>query len=113
MDITALKVSKYRVFCGPYIPVLGLNSEKYGPEKTPYLETFHAVYSMFTVWTFHCKENKHDEYRGEDCMKKYFEFLREPTMNTDNFEKKKMIPLTTGFVLQEKNLLHLQKESLT
>ena len=113
MDITALKVSKYHVFCGPYIPVFGLNSEKYGPEKAPYLETFHAVYSMSTVWTFHCKENKHDEYRGEDCMTNFFEFLREPTMNINNFEKKKMIPLTKGIVLQEKNLLHLQKESLT
>ena len=44
----AYKVSKYRVFSGPYFPVFGLNTEvpntgKYGPEKTPYLDTFHAV----------------------------------------------------------------------
>ena len=35
--ITARKVSKYRVFPGPYFPVFGL-------EKTPYLDTFHVVH---------------------------------------------------------------------
>ena len=33
---TAWKVSKYGVFSGPYFPV-------FGPEKTPYLDTFLAV----------------------------------------------------------------------
>ena len=50
------KVSKYGVNSGPYFPVFGLNTEiyrvnlriqsetgKYGPEITPYLDTFHAV----------------------------------------------------------------------
>ena len=36
-------VSKYRVFSGPYFPLFGLNTGKYGPEKTPHLDTFHAV----------------------------------------------------------------------
>ena len=44
-------MSKYAVFSGPYFPVFGLNTNsvfspnagKYGPEKTPYLDTFHAV----------------------------------------------------------------------
>ena len=27
----------------PYFPVFSLNTRKYGPEKTPYLDTFHAV----------------------------------------------------------------------
>ena len=36
--ITAWKVSKYGV-----ISVFSLNAEKYGPEITPYLDTFHAV----------------------------------------------------------------------
>ena len=34
---TAWKVSKYGDFSGPYFPV-------FGPEKTPYLDTFHAVF---------------------------------------------------------------------
>ena len=50
---TVWKVSKYGVFSGPYFPVFGLNTEiygvfspntgKYGPGKTPCLDTFHAV----------------------------------------------------------------------
>ena len=40
---TAWKVSKYGVFSGPYFHVFGLNTGKYGPEKTPYLGTFHTM----------------------------------------------------------------------
>ena len=45
-------MSKYEVFSGPDFPAFGLNTEryvfspnagKYGLEKTPYLNTFHAV----------------------------------------------------------------------
>ena len=35
-SITAWKVSQYGVFSGPYFPV-------FGPENTPYFDTFHAV----------------------------------------------------------------------
>ena len=31
-------------FSGPYFSVFGLNTEKYGPQKTSYLDTFHAVF---------------------------------------------------------------------
>ena len=37
-------MSKYRDFSGLYFAVFGLNTGKYGPEKTLYLDTFHAVY---------------------------------------------------------------------
>ena len=40
---TAWKVSKYGVISGPYFRVFNLNTEKYGPEITPYLDTFHEV----------------------------------------------------------------------
>ena len=40
---TAWKVSKYGVISGLYFLVFGLNTEKYGPEITPYLDAFHAV----------------------------------------------------------------------
>ena len=30
-------------FSGPYFPVFELNTEKYGPQKTPYLDTFQAA----------------------------------------------------------------------
>ena len=47
-----VKSVQIRSFSGPYFPVFGVNTEslriqskygKYGPEKTPYLDTFHAV----------------------------------------------------------------------
>ena len=51
------EVSTYGAISGPYFPVFGLNTEiygvnlqiqseyrKYGPEKTPYLDIFHAVF---------------------------------------------------------------------
>ena len=36
------KVSKYGIFSGRYFLVLGLNTGKYVPEKTPYLDTSHS-----------------------------------------------------------------------
>ena len=47
ITVTAWKVSKYRVFSGPYFPVFGLNTDKCGTEKTPCLDTFHAVSMIF------------------------------------------------------------------
>ena len=44
--LTPWKVSKYGVFSGPCVPVFGLNTGKYGPEVTPYLDTFHEVFFL-------------------------------------------------------------------
>ena len=49
---------------------------------------------MYTILSFKRIENKHDIYRGKDCMKKYCKSLRENTMNIINFKKKKMASLT-------------------
>ena len=43
---TAWKVSKCRVFSGPYFPVFSPNTRKCGWEKTLYLDTFHAVWTL-------------------------------------------------------------------
>ena len=43
---TAQKVSKYKVFSGPYFPLFSPNKGKYGPEKTPYVDFFHAVQKL-------------------------------------------------------------------
>ena len=43
MELNAWKVSKYGAFSGSYFPVFELNTEKYRPEKTPYLDTFYSV----------------------------------------------------------------------
>ena len=50
--ITAWKVSKYGVFSGSYLSVFSPIKEKYGSEKTRYLDTFHVVYDVL-------KQEKH------------------------------------------------------
>ena len=35
-------------------------------------------------------ENKHDVYRGKDCLKQFCESLREHSIEIINFKKKKM-----------------------
>ena len=46
------------------------------------------------VWIFDGIENKCDVYRGEDCMKKFWESLRERALKIINFEKKKNDTIT-------------------
>ena len=38
-----MKSVRIRSFSGPYFPVFSPNAGKYGPEKTPYLDTFDVV----------------------------------------------------------------------
>ena len=45
-------MSKYEVTSGPYFPVFSPNTGKYGPEITPYLDTFHAVRGVWFTCTF-------------------------------------------------------------
>ena len=52
-------------------------------------------YSIFTHCSFDKSKNKLNYYRGKDCMKKFSKDLREHVSKTINYEKKKMIPLTT------------------
>ena len=51
-------------------------------------------FSMYAISSFRSISNKHDVYRGKDCMKKFCESLREHTMKIINFKKKKMKLLT-------------------
>ena len=43
---------RHGVFSVPYFPVFGLNTGKYGPEDTPYLNTFHSVLFNSLVYTY-------------------------------------------------------------
>ena len=52
-------------------------------------------YSIFTHYSFDESKNKLNYYRGDDCMKKFCKDLREHPKKIINYEKKKMIPLTT------------------
>ena len=45
---------------------------------------------MTMTRAFDCIENKEDTYRGEDCMKKFCESLREHAVKIINFEKTKI-----------------------
>ena len=66
---------------------------------------------MSTIFTFDDIENKYDVCRGEDCMKKVFEYLTEDQIKITNIVKKKMINKRTSEMLwKEKNLLHLQNK---
>ena len=59
-------MSKYRVSSGLYFPAFGLNTEryylsvfspnagKYGPERTPYLDTFHKMNLWISVCLICC-----------------------------------------------------------
>ena len=48
-------------------------------------------FSMSTISSFKSIENKHDVYRGKDCMKKFCESLREHAMKIINFLKNEVI----------------------
>ena len=52
-------------------------------------------YSIFTHCSFDESKNKISYYRGGDCMKKFCKDLREHSTKIINYEKKKMISLTT------------------
>ena len=52
-------------------------------------------YSIFTHCSFDQTKNKLNYYRGKDCMKKFSKDLRIHATKIINYEKKKMIPLTT------------------
>ena len=47
-----------------------------------------SCFSMSIVSSFRRIENKHDVYRGKDCMKKFCKFLRDHVMKIINFFKK-------------------------
>ena len=44
---------------------------------------------MSTISSFISIENKHDVYRGKDCIKKFCESLREHEIKIINFKKEK------------------------
>ena len=45
ISVTAWKVSKYGVFSGQYFPA-------FGPEKTPYLDTFTQWVLLLIIWKY-------------------------------------------------------------
>ena len=60
---------------------------------------------MSTISSFRSIENKHDVYRGKDCMKKVGEFLREHTMKIIDLKKKNELIIKRA----ERNHMKMQK----
>ena len=52
-------------------------------------------YSIFTSCSFDGSKNKLNYYRGKGCMNKFCKDLRECATRIINYEKKRMVPLTT------------------
>ena len=61
-------------------------------------------YSIFTSCSFDESKNKLNYYRGNDCMKKFCEDLRIHATKIINYQKKKIIPLTT----EEKKIIMIK-----
>ena len=51
-------------------------------------------YSLSLISSFDSKENKHNFYRGKDCIKRVCSDLKEFETKIINYEQKEMIPLT-------------------
>ena len=70
---------------------------KNNPEKLSTIKVSKHIpsgFPMSTLSSFKSIENKHDVYRGKDCMKKFCKSLREHALKIINFEKKKWKLLT-------------------
>ena len=59
------------------------------PSTTNVREHIPSGFSISTISFFRSIENRHDVYRGKDCMKKFCEFIREHLIKMINFKKKK------------------------
>ena len=69
-------------------------------------------YSIFTSCSFDQTKNKQDHCRDGDCMKKFSKDLRTHATKIINYEKKKMIPLTTEEKIHynEQNICYICKK---
>ena len=69
-------------------------------------------YSIFTHCSFGQTRSKLNHYRGKDCMKKFCKDLREHATKIINYEKKKMMPLTTEekyIIMNKKFVIYARK----
>ena len=104
-----VKVSKYGVFSGPYCPVFSLKTGKYGPKKTPHLDTFHTVQrinnSSCSVMTVHAKVNTAQKmtFSIKDFFSKWDQigsFLR----IWSHFLKKSLVENFIFYAVKDKNI---------
>ena len=102
------KICENHNYCNIEMPTKDNNIIKYNPNESSTTEInkhIPSIYSLFTHCSFDRAKNKLDHYRGKDCMKKFCKDLREHATKIFNYEKKKMIPLTT-----EEKIYHNEQE---
>ena len=68
-----------------------------------------SVYSLCTHCSFDNTKNRHDYYRGQDCMKMFCKDLKEHATKTINYEKKR----NDGINLSGKLVSSKSKSSLS
>ena len=83
------KICENHDYCHVEMPIKGNNTIKYNHGEKSIKMPF-AIYA-----DLECLLEKMSNYRGDDCMKKFCKDLREHSTKIINYEKKKMISLTT------------------
>ena len=74
--------------------IYGCKNNPENPSKTIVGKNIPSEFSISTISSFTSIENKHNVYRGNNCMKTFFIFLKEHAMNINNFRKRKIKLLT-------------------
>ena len=78
-----------------------IDGRKNNPENsstTKVSEHIPSGFSLSTISSFRTIENKHDAYRGKDCMKKFSESLREHAMKIINLKNEAINNRATGTI---------------
>ena len=84
--------ARFIIYADPECIIENINICKINPENlstTKVSKHIPSGFSLSTISSFKNIENKHDVYRGKDCMEKFCEFLRNHAMKVINFKKKK------------------------
>ena len=63
---------------------------KNNPESSSKTKVSEYIPSCLQYLHLEAQQYKHDVYRGKDCIKKFYKFLRKHVMKIINFKKKKM-----------------------
>ena len=82
------------IYADPEFIIETIDGSKNSSENSPTTKVSEHIssgFSISTISSFWSIENKHDVYRGKDCMKKFVKVLIESKMRIVNFEKKKKL----------------------
>ena len=87
-DTTTLEFNQYQksfiIYADIECIIEKIDECKSNPEnssKTKVSEHIPSDFSISTISSYRSIENKHDVYRGNDCLKNFCESLREHTIN--------------------------------